>query len=408
MDRSLNSRKRKRFLLICLLGTFTGCATSPIQVPTVWDRLGIPQAGARLRDATLNRSGNFPGLEKKPPVLRIADPANLAEGKPEVVKTAAKIKQDQDMKKQKLKAIKFLAEVGCGCYNKDDQVSKALLEALNDCDPDVKKATIEAISQNAAGCKKCSTGCEVTCCSADIVKKLEEMAVGIDDKGCPKEPDREIRAAAMRALKQCGCGPEKAPEEIPAPPEIEEVPVPEDGPDPEKRWNEPTPESPSAILMPAQEDTIQPQQVAAVTRVSFSGGDSKFDGQVRPIEAPALPSTKHAPTTRDQFGNGTEPVKLAQRKSIGGEFISGIANADQLVRAKITGIGSTRCTMEVEMPQAYALAENQQLILVDRAGNIQVGSVVAVQGKQISLKFDDATVLASSSGENVRVGLLNQ
>jgi hypothetical protein len=64
--------------------------------------------------------------------------------------------------------------------------------------------------------------------------------------------------------------------------------------------------------------------------------------------------------------------------------------------------------MEVEMPQAYALTENQQLILVDRAGNIQVGSVVAVQGKRISLKFDDATVLASSDGENVRIGLLNQ
>jgi hypothetical protein len=160
--------------------------------------------------------------------------------------------------------------------------------------------------------------------------------------------------------------------------------------------------------MPAQEDTIQPQQVATVTKVSFSGGESKFDGQVRPIEESVLPSTKHAPTTRDQFGSGTEPVKLAQRKSIGGEFISGIANADQLVRAKITGIGSTRCTMEVEMPQAYALTENQQLILVDRAGNIQVGSVVAVQGKRISLKFDDATVLASSDGENVRIGLLNQ
>lgn len=403
MDRSWSSRKRSRFLLMCLLGTLTGCATSPIQVPTVWDRLGIPAAGARLRDATLNRSGNFPGLEKKPPLLRIADPANLAEGKPEVVKTAAKIKQDQDMKKQKLKAIKFLAEVGCGCYNKDDQVSKALLEALGDCDPDVKLAAIEAISANAAGCNKCSTGCEITCCSPDIVKKLEEMAVGIDDKGCPKEPDSQIRAAAMRALKQCGCAPEKQPEEIPAPPEIEEVPVPPEAPMIE------TPDSPKSKIETPSAAIPQPQgvQPSWVTKISFSGIESKVETTVPPDVVPASEASKKA-SPREQYGEGTEPVRLVQRKSKGGEFISGIANAEQLVQGTVALIGSTRATMDVDMPQAYDLSKDQQLILVDRSGNIQVGTVVAVQGKRVCLKFDEATVLATLQGENVRVGLLNQ
>jgi hypothetical protein len=400
MDRSLNSRKHKRFLLVCLLSSVTGCATSPIQVPTLWDRLGIPAAGARLRDATLNRNGNFPGLEKKPPVLRIADPANLAEGKPEVVKTAAKIKQDQDMKKQKLKAIKFLAEVGCGCYNKDDQVAKALLEALNDCDPDVKKAAIAAISQNAAACNKCSRGCEVTCCTPDVVKKLEEMAVGIDEKGCPKEPDREIRSAAMSALKQCGCAPERPPEEIPAL-DVEEVITPDRIPvEGGSRDAIPVEGSSTSIKMPEPQGNV-------VTKVSFVGSDSNV-GTHPP--APVNPPGAEAKLTMSSpsFGDGTEPVRLARRKSSGGEFIAGISNADQLVQARVFAIESSRNGMEVEMPDAFDLATNQQLILVDRSGNIQVATVSNSVGKRLSLKFESESVLVSAKGDVVRVGLLSQ
>jgi hypothetical protein len=328
----------------------------------------------------------------------------LAEGKPEVVKTAAKIKQDQDMKKQKLKAIKFLAEVGCGCYNKDDQVAKALLEALNDCDPDVKKAAIEAISQNAAACNKCSNGCETTCCNADVVKKLEEMAVGIDDKGCPKEPDREIRAAAMAALKRCGCPPEKDPEEIPAPPEIEEVPTPVPPPDIE------IPEAPKADIEVPDAASVLPQETKRswVTKVSFSGGDTNIVAPAQPISPSHVEASPQKASARESFGDGTEPVRLAQRKSKEGQFISAIANADQLVRGKVADVGSSKRSLGVMMPQAYDLQKNQQLILVDRVGNIQVGSIDTVEGNQISVTFDSESVLTVDKGDGVRVGLLNQ
>jgi hypothetical protein len=400
MDRSLSSRKYKRLLLVCLLGSLTGCATNPIQVPTFWDKLGIPAAGARLRDATINRNGNFPGLEKKPPVLKIADPANLAEGKPEVVKTAAKIKQEQDMKKQKLKAIKFLADVGCGCYNKDDQVAKALLEALNDCDPDVKKAAIEAISKNAAACNKCSNGCEITCCNADIVKKLEEMAVGIDDKGCPKEPDREIRTAAMAVLKQCGCPPEKAPEEIPAPPEIEEVPtapeyVPSEGSDERVIPGE---GSSATLRLPAE-------AAPSVTKVSFSSEPSVVSQAIQGGSSATKPAG--SPSSKESFGDGTEPVRLAYRKSITGEFISGISNSDQLVKAEVSNIGPSRRGLDLVMQDAYDLKPQQTLVLVDQAGNIQVGTIKTVEGKRVSVAFEDASALKSTRGESVRVGLMN-
>ncbi|MFO0013502.1 MAG: hypothetical protein ACK553_12215 [Planctomycetota bacterium] len=406
MDRSFDSRKPKRLVFLCLIGTLTGCVTNPTPVPTVWDRLGVTGGVARLRDATINRNGNFPGLEKKPPVLRIGDPANLAEGKPEVVKTAAKIKQEQDMKKQKLKAIKFLAEVGCGCYNKDDQVAKALLEALGDCDPDVKKAAIEAISKNAAACAKCGNGCEVTCCNADIAKKLEEMAVGIDDKGCPKEPDQEIRAAAMAALKRCGCPPEKAPEEIPTPPEIEEVPGPSEAPLIETP-NESMPkiETPSAAA-----PSPRPTDKSPVSKVSFSLTESKHVTQIKPVEESPLQvaaAVRKSAASTESFGDGTEPVRLAHRKSKAGDFISGIANADQLVEAEVASVGTMRRGLDIVMPEVYELLPDQQLVLVDTAGNIQVGTIKRVDGKRVSVGFNEAPALKTGRGEWVRVGLMN-
>ncbi len=138
----------RALLLVWLTTTVTGCVAPATPVTTVWQKLGIPQTGARLRDSALNRRGNFPGLEKKPPLLKLSDPANLAPDKPAVIQTAAKIKAEQDMKQQKIKAIKFLGDVNCGCYNKDKAVEKAFLAALDDCDPDVRKARSGSHRQN--------------------------------------------------------------------------------------------------------------------------------------------------------------------------------------------------------------------------------------------------------------------
>src|SRR5487761_1330094 len=81
---------------------------------TLWKFMGVPQGIQKLRGATTNRRGNFPGREPKPPLKALADPANLLSGNPDI-ETAAKIKQQEDMKKQKIKALKYLATIGCGC-----------------------------------------------------------------------------------------------------------------------------------------------------------------------------------------------------------------------------------------------------------------------------------------------------
>jgi hypothetical protein len=145
-----------------------------------------------------------------------------------------------------------------------------------------------------------------------------------------------------------------------------------------------------------------------VTKVSFSGGASpKVETRIRPAQEPLWQLSQKTARLEEPFGDGTEPVHFAQRKSKGGDFISGIANAEQLVQAKVIKVANARLAMDIDMPEAYDLDENQHLILVDRAGNIQVGSISAVYGKKISIKFDDALVLVSSKGEQVRVGLLN-
>jgi len=99
---------------------------------TLWNFLGIPQGVDKVQSALLNRTGNNPGSELTPPLKGIADPSNLDPKMPPSIKAAAKIKQQEDLAPQKIKAIKYLATIGCGCYQKMG-VREALLDSLDDC-----------------------------------------------------------------------------------------------------------------------------------------------------------------------------------------------------------------------------------------------------------------------------------
>lgn len=180
-----------------------GCRGAQVPSPpvtTVWQKLGVPQAAAGLRDGLANRRGNLPGLERKPPLARLVDaPALDPESK--LFEASAEIKKKEDLKKQKLKALKYLAAVGCGCYNDDGAMEAALIEALDDCDVDVRLAAAEAIAAAAGDCA-CHDGCATTCCTEDIQEKLMDMSRGEKD-GCFKEPSAEVRQAATRALTAC-------------------------------------------------------------------------------------------------------------------------------------------------------------------------------------------------------------
>jgi len=186
-----------------------GQAQQPPAAPhTLWHFLGIPQAVHRSYDGLMNRKGEHPGLERKPPLKALADPANLASDNP-AIKAAAEIKQQEDLKPQKIKAIKYLAEIACGCY---PGVKEALLAALDDCTEEVRYEAAVAFCK-AAG-NPCSLCNRATCCDKQVKDKLRDMALGTDSNGCCKEPSARVRAAAAMALRACNQIPTVAPAEV--------------------------------------------------------------------------------------------------------------------------------------------------------------------------------------------------
>ncbi len=184
-----------------------GQAQPPAAPNTLWRFLGIPQAVHTKYDSLANRKGEHPGLERKPPLKALADPANLESGNP-AIKVAAEVKQQEDLKPQKIKAIKYLAQIACGCY---PGVKEALLAALDDCTEEVRYEAAVAFCK-AAG-NPCSLCNRATCCDQTVRDKLRDMAMGTDANGCCKEPSARVRAAAAMALNACNQIPTAAPAE---------------------------------------------------------------------------------------------------------------------------------------------------------------------------------------------------
>jgi hypothetical protein len=225
----------------------------PPPTTTLWNFLGIPQAFNKMRDARVNRNGNRPNAERKPPLKRIGDPANLFSKNP-AIKTAAEVKTEEDLAKQKIKAIKYLGTIGCGCY---PGVKEALLAALDDCTEAVRLAAANALAE-AAGCV--CRACNKTCCDLEVRAKLADVAFGMTEDGCPKEASAEVRAAAARALNACGGPPPQAePIQVPE----REVPLPLDGREiPTPPLPPPVPPQPSVRFMrPAPKSLSQSTNV---------------------------------------------------------------------------------------------------------------------------------------------------
>ncbi len=216
----------RRFASVCLAITFliTGMVVSVSQgqdktgpvpnalfnpdVATVWHKLGIPQSVGRFkkyRESRVNRKGTKPGKETKPKLVKLTDPANLAPDAPKMLQAAAEIKMAEDLAPQKIKALKYLATLGCGCYDKDGAVEAAVLEAMDDCTVEVRKEALNLVlAQVSGGQCGCQSTCNAkSCCSKLIYEKLEEKANKVDDTGCPTEPDASVRYLAQQVLSAC-------------------------------------------------------------------------------------------------------------------------------------------------------------------------------------------------------------
>jgi hypothetical protein len=174
----------------------TGSVLQAEAPPTVWHALGLPQAYSHFRTTIPNRWGNRPGLEPKPPLKKIADPANLQSDVP-AIKKAAEIKGQEDLAPQKIKAIKYLAKQGCGCYG---GVADALKGALEDCTEEVRYEAALAITQALdSHCEVCNK----TCCTKELAAKMYERAYERDETGCFIESSDRVRQALQEAVSIC-------------------------------------------------------------------------------------------------------------------------------------------------------------------------------------------------------------
>jgi len=207
--------------------TIVAVAPPASQHPTLAEFLGIPQCLAATQQCcsqTLACLGFiFPGLgsalEPKPPLLPIADPANL-ESDNAAIQTAAKTKQEEDMAAQKIAALRYLATVGCGCY---PDIEDAFIKALDDCTEEVRYEAVLAIRKTASiCCHACNTS---ACCSTKVQQKLRSVAYETDNNGRPKERSERVRRQARLALSACGPAPaEPQPEPPPPVKKLEDVP----------------------------------------------------------------------------------------------------------------------------------------------------------------------------------------
>lgn len=286
--------KRLAALLAVLMLTNTLQAQDPA---TIWSFLGIPKGINKIKDASLNRRGNLPGTERTPPLKALSDPAflapEIAEGipMPKPLMEAAKVKIQEDLAPQKIKAIKFLAKMGCGCYNDDGGIVDALAEALDDCTDDVRLATIKALKNVARGetCASCKTK---SCCDEKLLLKLAELAYERDETGCYKEKNEDIREAAAEALETCCPNPE--------PVFLEESYEMEGGPE-TPPIPEVTPETPDTVtntLPPVyRRATVQP---GSEGRTEWIQDRRQQSAPARIIEPPAEQThTAQAPATEE-------------------------------------------------------------------------------------------------------------
>lgn len=208
--------------------TLAGCRAAVPAVPGVGGAAGaVQQLGplqrlgqglGRIRDGLVNRNGNFPGLEKGKRVLSLNDPENLKSDNP-AVKTAAEQKQAADEAPQKIKAIKYLGMIGCGC---DTSIRDSLEAALDDCDENIRYGACKAFA--LAAHRKCASCNFKSCCSRKVLDKLWKMGYDRKDSGCYVDPSPKVRSAARQAFKACkkNCFPDDTVKKGPG--------VPEEGP----------------------------------------------------------------------------------------------------------------------------------------------------------------------------------
>lgn len=188
-------------------------AQATMTLPEFLGLKGLTQGVGGITRRVRNRLGSrFPGLEAKPPIRSITDPANMSDDASPAVKAAAEAKAEEDAAPQKAKAIRYLASLGCGkCY---PDTEDAFLAALDDCNETIRLETVKGLRKSAGDACQCCR--QNSCCSAKLIKKLSQLAYERDDSGCYLEPSPTVRRYARLVIRGCGGPPAEESQEPPS------------------------------------------------------------------------------------------------------------------------------------------------------------------------------------------------
>ena len=307
--------------------------------------------------------------------------------------------------------------MNCGCYNKDGAVAKAFLEALNDCDPDVRTAAIEGICTTIGNCSSCRNRCQPTCCSEDVHKKLNEIANGVDDNGCKKEPSAEIRKLAAAALCKCPCPPSKPIEEIPAPSavEIEELVAPQ--PAGEGKRPEKTPEGtrPEGKATEGNSASARARLIdRTIENVSYQSNEDEWGSGNEPVViadhrriAATRKKSAELPAVSEEK-NETPKASSTATSSVSSDAKSKIANPDQLIPARVVSNRENLGELLVELPEVYQVTRGWTMVVVDSASVYHVSRVTETSGRRILLALEAAGHVEAVPGQSLKIGLVKQ
>ena len=339
-------------------------------VVTIWHKLGIPQGVARtkfFKDSLVNRNGLKPGKERKPKLLRIADPANLE--KPGLLKTAAEMKIDQDLAPQKIKALKYISSVGCSCYDKKmaGLVGDAIVEGMKDCSLEVRIAAMCVVLDNVGDQCSCHGQCG-TCCSEVVVEALKEIAYKTDAAGCYLEPNEQVRRLAQKALCQC-------------PPIIKDV--------------EPTP----------AEDNVKP------TRPITDDGAGEGDNGTDDLSDPDVDAKKkkdedsNGDTTRQRSQSSIQQVSSV--KSHGHAWHD--PSLEELrVRGVVHSVQPNRSGLTVELVKSFEFPVGSKMVVASDEDTVSFATVISSRPGNAQIRVDDPNVVQKLSvSQRVRLGILD-
>lgn len=377
--------------LACVAMFLNGCAIHSVPpTTTVWNKLGIPQTFDAWNANWINRKGKHPQWEKKPPLKRIADPANLLSPNP-AIKAAAEIKAEEDMAPQKIKALKYLATIGCGCYDKEGKVEAAILAGLNDCTEEVRKTAAETVLSLSGNCA-CTDGCGNGCCTEKIQEKLQDMAYGETD-GCWHEPSAEVRSIAMRALAAC------PPISVPADLQRETVPTPaiperETAPD----VSEPLPPIPPPTPMEASAPVTSDEEIVQLTSAANDTASvaKKFYAPINIDAAAKVVAEPKAPAAAVQAAkvpvqtvvqtsavSQVEPIVIADVEA--SDFVT--EEAPMIIDTKVEFVLAAKSVAVMHLPVEAKVEVGQKLAVQihSRRGDHTVQGNVVVQSIDGSL-----------------------